>query len=40
MDEFEKQRIEYQQRLDVIWNDAIHVAFGSSPPMSRTWTDP
>ncbi|MBX4893621.1 hypothetical protein [Rhizobium bangladeshense] len=40
MDEFEKKRMEYQQHLDTLWNDAIRVAFGSSPPTSRSWTDP
>lgn len=40
MDEFEKQRMEYQRRLDVLWNDAIRAAFGSAPPTSRTWSDP
>ncbi|MDW9413955.1 hypothetical protein GOB36_14420 [Sinorhizobium meliloti] len=40
MDEIEKQRQEYQQRLDTIWKRAIQNAFGSSPLQSRSWTDP
>lgn len=40
MDDIEKQRQDYQQRLDIIWKRAIQDAFGAAPPQSRSWTDP